>query len=175
MIPHHYDADLKIIWKNGKPYFTKICLREQRVGVGWGRLLGWWFQNAPAATIRHSHKPASPPILTPFAAGRRPRRPKARGILPPAGNQIRRRHHPTKGRESPRRELDPPEAPCQANRKEGAGHYAPPARPLGAVPQWSQPPNQALSNHTMRLRLSPKQKNRAQAVQAALGERPPSD
>ena len=70
-------------------------------------------------------------------------------------------------RVSPRRELDPPEAPCQANRKEGAGHYAPPARPLEPVPQQGQPPNQASSNYTMRLRLSPKQKNRAQAVQAA--------
>ncbi len=30
--------------------------------------------------------------------------------------------------------IDPPEAPCQANRKEGAGHYAPLARPLEPVP-----------------------------------------
>ena len=97
------------------------------------------------------------------------------GGVPPAGNWIRRRPHPTEGRESPRRESDPPEAPCQANRKEGAGATGNLARPLGATPQQGQPPNQALSNHTMRLRLSPKQKNRAQAVQAALGERPPSD
>ena len=76
---------------------------------------------------------------------------------------------------SPRRELDPPEAPCQANRKEGAGHNAPPARPLEPIPQQNQPPNQASSNPALRLRLSPKQKNRAQAVQAALGERSPSD
>ena len=144
-------------------------------GLGWGGLLGWWFQNAPAATIRHSHKPASPPILTPFAAGRRPRRPKARGILPPAGNENPPEAPPDRREGTPRRELDPPEAPYQANRKEGAGHYAPPARPLKPVPPQNQPPNQALSNHTMRLRLSPMQKNRAQAVQAALGERSPSD
>ena len=68
---------------------------------------------------------------------------------------------------SPRRESDPPEAPCQANRKEGAGATGHLTRLLGAVPPQGQPPNQALSNHTMRLRLSPKQKNRAQAVQAA--------
>ena len=83
--------------------------------------------------------------------------------------------HQSQPPRSPRRESDPPEAPCQANRKEGAGHYAPPARPLEPTPQQGQPPNQASSNHTLRLRLSPKQKNRAQAVQAALGERPPSD
>ena len=35
---------------------------------------------------------------------------------------------------SPRRELDPPEAPYQANRKEGAGHFASPTRPLEPVP-----------------------------------------
>ena len=101
--------------------------------------------------------------------------PAGDGGVPPAGYQIRRRLHPTAGRASPRRESDPPEAPCQANRKEGAGHNAPLARPLEPIPQQGQPPNQALSNHTLRLRLSPKQKNRAQAVQAALGERPPSD
>ena len=61
----------------------------------------------------------------------------------------------TKHPRSPRRESDPPEAPCQANRKEGAGHNAPPARPLGAIPPQGQPPNQASSNHTLRLRLSP--------------------
>ena len=76
---------------------------------------------------------------------------------------------------TPRRESDPPEAPCQANRKEGAGATGHLTRLLGAVPPQGQPPNQASSNHTMRLRLSPMQKNRAQAVQAALGERSPSD
>lgn len=63
--------------------------------------------------------------------------------------------------------IDPPEAPCQANRKEGAGATGHLTRLLGAIPQQGQPPNQASSNHTLRLRLSPKQKNRAQAVQAA--------
>ena len=109
------------------------------------------------------------------AVARRRLRGRPVGPLPPQGIKIRRRLHPTKGRESPRRESDPPEAPCQANRKEGAGHNAPPARPLEPVPPQGQPPNQASSNHTLRLRLSPKQKNRAQAVQAALGERSPSD
>jgi hypothetical protein len=35
---------------------------------------------------------------------------------------------------SPRRELDPPEAPCQANRKEGAGATGHLTRLLGAIP-----------------------------------------
>ncbi len=116
-------------------------------------------------TTNQSHNPASPTHPTP----RRPaaaQRPKTGGI-PPVGNRIRRRPHPTEGRGAPRRELDPPEAPCQANRKEGAGHNAPPAGPLEPAPRQGQPPNQALSNPALRLRLSPKQKNRAQAVQAA--------
>ena len=61
----------------------------------------------------------------------------------------------TKRPHIPHRESDPPEAPCQANRKEGAGHFAPPARPLEPVPPQGQPPNQALSNPALRLRLSP--------------------
>ncbi len=141
------------------------CFGEKSGGWvlwGWwpkaGGVWGWWPQNAPAPTTKHSHKPASDPI--PF---------------PPQGIKIRRRHHPTKGRETPRRESDPPEAPCQANRKEGAGATGHLTRLLGAIPPKNQPPNQASSNQALRLRLSPKQKNRTQAVQAASGERPPSD
>ena len=146
---------------------------HRRKGEG---LLGRRPQNAPAPQTKQSqNQQASRPSRPHSPAARRRLRPKAGEKIPPQGIKIRRRPHPTKGRESPRRESDPPEAPYQANRKEGAGHYAPPARPLEPVPQQGQPPNQALSNHTMRLRLSPKQKNQAQAVQAALGERPPSD
>ena len=101
--------------------------------------------------------------------------PAGDGGVPPAGNQNPPEAPPDRREGTPRRELDPPEAPYQANRKEGAGATGNLARPLGATPQQGQPPNQASSNHTLRLRLSPKQKNLAQAVQAALGERSPSD
>ena len=127
----------------------------------------------PPQSNKATNQQASPPNPPPPGGG--PERPEAGGISPRRESKSAGGPTRPKGGNPPRRELDPPEAPCQANRKEGAGATGNLARPLGAIPQQGQPPNQALSNHTMRLRLSPMQKNRAQAVQAALGERSPSD
>ena len=122
---------------------------------------GWLPQNAPTPTTKHSHKPASPSRTTPPPPeGRRdssPRRGGGRGgyffsyeqskrdrkettPLPHDETEQQNNKHPP---HPPAGNQNPPEAPCQANRKEGAGHNAPPARPLEPVPPQGQPPNQA--------------------------------
>ena len=55
-------------------------------------------------------------------------------LTSPAGNQNPPEAPPDRREGTPRRESDPPEAPCQANRKEGAGHYASLARPAETCP-----------------------------------------